>query len=94
MLLFRICLAGSLFVVIGFDRSLGSDPASHNRTLPIEQNKRWGYIDSSGRIVIEPQFAGAGKFADGLAPVEVAGKWGYINQEGVLIVKPAVFRGA
>ncbi|HLO48926.1 MAG TPA: WG repeat-containing protein [Kamptonema sp.] len=39
-------------------------------------NQKWGYIDKTGKIVVEPQFEGAGNFADGLAPVNIGGQWG------------------
>lgn len=53
----------------------------------------WGYRDDEGRIVIEPRFAAAGKFAEGLAPVRVFKKWGYINADGVLVI-PALYDAA
>ena len=40
-------------------------------------NQKWGYIDRTGKVVIEPQFEGAGNFADGLAPVNIGGQWGF-----------------
>lgn len=37
---------------------------------PIEENGKWGYIDSSGKTVIEPQFKTAHEFLEGFAFVE------------------------
>ncbi len=49
-----------------------------------------GYIDTSGAMVIEPQFAWAGAFSEGLAPVatQVGGKWGYIDTKGDWVIEP------
>ena len=47
---------------------------------------RWGYINSTGKFVLEPQYEDALPFSDFLAPVKVEGKWGYINGEGKFII--------
>jgi hypothetical protein len=53
---------------------------------------KWGYIDKTGAIKIQPQFDGAGDFSDGLAGVmAVEGgvqKYGYIDTSGTLVIKP------
>src|SRR5262245_31411285 len=51
---------------------------SSPRLRPIQQNGKWGYIDSSGKIVIQPQFVWAEEFSEGLAAFEnESGKHGY-----------------
>ena len=55
----------------------------------------WGYIDSTGKYVIEPQFTSAYEFQDnGLAAVmdNVTGLWGYINASGEYVIEPAFAR--
>lgn len=49
---------------------------------------KWGFIDTSGKFVIEPQFECALRFCDGLAPVLKDGLWGYINTSGSFVIKP------
>jgi hypothetical protein len=40
----------------------------------------WGFIDNTGKWVIEPQYRGAGDFGEGLVPVKVNDTlWQYIN---------------
>jgi hypothetical protein len=34
----------------------------------VRVDSKWGYIDKTGKFVIEPQFKGAGPFSEGLAP--------------------------
>ena len=33
--------------------------------------EKWGYIDKTGKIVIQPQFSQAGTFSEGLATVAI-----------------------
>ena len=49
---------------------------------------RWGYIDTTGTLVIPLQFDRAAPPSDGLALVEVSGKWGYIDKSGKTVIKP------
>jgi hypothetical protein len=56
---------------------------------PIQQNGKWGYIDSGGKVVIKPQFAWAEEFSEGLAAFENEdGKHGYIDETGKIVIEP------
>ena len=39
----------------------------------------WGYIDTAGTWVIEPQFTRGGRFQDGVAKVQKDGAWRWID---------------
>ena len=54
----------------------------------MEQNRKWEFVDSTGRVVIAPQFDGARHFIAGIAPVRQGGKWGCIDKTGRMIVEP------
>jgi hypothetical protein len=41
-----------------------------------------GFIDKTGKLVIEPRYANALDFSEGLGPVRVGAKCGYIDREG------------
>jgi hypothetical protein len=56
-------------------------------------DQKIGYIDSTGKMVIQPQFTYGGNFVNGLARVKVNGKMGFINKKGVLVV-PAIYDSA
>ena len=62
--------------------------------VAVSVNKKWGYIDTTGRMVIPPQFNIAQEFSEGLAPVkigtgcELCGKWGFINKDGKVVIEP------
>ena len=54
----------------------------------INGEQLWGYIDSTGKIVIKHQFIWAYPFFEGIAVVSLDGKDGYIDLTGTLIIKP------
>jgi len=60
--------------------------------LPIEKDAKWGYIDSSGSVVVSPQFVHARAFSEGLAAVAQGTpdryRWGYIMSSGAYRIKP------
>lgn len=47
-----------------------------------------GYIDSTGKILIDAQFGEAGVFSEGLAAVRIEKLWGYIDKTGKVIIDP------
>lgn len=49
---------------------------------------KFGYIDKSGKLTINPQFDDAHDFSEGLAAVEINGKWGYIDKTGKFVINP------
>jgi hypothetical protein len=50
-------------------------------------DEKWGYIDKTGKIVIEPTFDGAGPFSEGLTWVKTNNKYGFIDKTGKLIIE-------
>lgn len=44
------------------------------KLFPVKIGEEYGYVDQLGKIVINPQFAEAGLFADGIAIVKSSGK--------------------
>jgi len=69
------------------DFSEGLAPASPSDT------ELWGYVDTTGTFVIEPQFARAYVFSNGRAAVEKNGAFGYVDTQGEMIIEPQ-FDGA
>jgi hypothetical protein len=55
---------------------------------PVQQDKKWGYIDKTGKLIIPFKFDHAGDFSEGLAAVKLAGKYGYIDQTGKVVIPP------
>jgi hypothetical protein len=52
---------------------------------PMEKDRRFGFGDQTGKIVIPATFNIAGIFAEGLAPVGVGQKFGYIDKTGKFV---------
>lgn len=62
------------------------DPSSKwNEFFRVVQNKKHGFIDKTGKIVIAAQFDEAGDFSGGIAAVAIDQKLGYIDKTGKYI---------
>jgi len=82
-----------LFTVVAFFSVHAQETNSGTEALfPIEENGRWGYIDRTGKVVIEPRFNSATEFSEGFAGVEVKGQWGFIDKSGKLVIEPRYSR--
>jgi hypothetical protein len=55
---------------------------------PARRGKRSGFIDATGKFVIQPTYADARVMSSGLAPVNIGGKWGYIKRSGKIAFRP------
>lgn len=51
------------------------------------RNGKWGFVDSDGKVVHEPEFAGAKSFSNGYAAVcNDQGLWGFIREDYTLVI--------
>ena len=57
---------------------------------PVSQDGKWGYIDTTGTMVIEPQFDHAARFSDSLARVRNGATVAFINADGQVVLTPEV----
>lgn len=59
---------------------------------PMGQERKYGYMDRTGRVVIPPQFHDSGHFSEGLAWISVLKdrKWlyGFIDKTGRVVIEP------
>lgn len=62
--------------------------AANARRFPVQDGERCGFSDTSGKVVIRPQFRDCGGFSEGLAPVQVDDRWGYIDENGATVIMP------
>ncbi len=84
-ILLLICLTVLCASFVG-----AQEKQSRDLFIVIVNDKR-GFIDRSGRIVIEPQFRGANNFSEGRAVVAVSNpdyKEGYIDESGKIVIEP------
>ncbi|MGE5648307.1 MAG: WG repeat-containing protein [Acidobacteriota bacterium] len=49
---------------------------------------KYGFIDRTGKTVIEPKYDLTFHFSEGFAAVMVGGKWGYIDTRGKMVIQP------
>lgn len=53
----------------------------HDGLAAVNVGGKWGFLDTEGKLALEPQFAEtAGFFSEGLGAVRVGEKWGYADQ--------------
>ena len=64
----------------------------HSNLYPISIDGEWGFIDSTGAVVIEPQFLRYSVFSEGLASVAIRRlgriECGFIDQQGLFVIGP------
>jgi len=53
--------------------------------LPIVVHDKWGFIDTTGKVVIEPRFDAVGRFSEGLAAVQEKREWSFIDRSGARV---------
>lgn len=59
----------------------------------VYDGKKFGFIDKSGKFVINPQFNNAGNFKNSKATIKQGSMVGYINKEGKIIINPQFISG-
>ncbi|HWT74391.1 MAG TPA: WG repeat-containing protein [Mobilitalea sp.] len=87
--------------IFGFILFAGKKSNNESILYPVQVDGKWGYINKSGKLVIEPTYAMAEDFYDGVAIVQIkddtAGssdeeannvKYGAINTAGKMVVDP------
>lgn len=58
-----------------------------------DNKDKWGIRDSSGNVLVEPQFSWINKFVNGYSKVVANGRIGYINKFGNIICEPKYLEG-
>jgi hypothetical protein len=81
--LFLMCLGVLALLCAG--KAMAQEEES-SELFPMRQKEKWGYIDRTGKVVIEPQFDFADRFSEELAAIrvgnETVGQYGYIDKTG------------
>jgi hypothetical protein len=79
----------ALLALLSCGQQAGAQTAGAEKThaglFLVSVSGTWGYIDKTGKLVINPQFAGASSFSEGLALVWVGAKAGYIDKAGKFV---------
>jgi hypothetical protein len=53
---------------------------------PVRLKWKWGFIDRSGKLVVEPQYDYTHGFSEGLAGVKLNGRWRFIDRSGTVLI--------
>lgn len=51
-----------------------------------ESDRKFGFVDTTGKLVLPCEYEDAQPFSEGVAAVERDGKWGYIDQTGAVVI--------
>jgi WG containing repeat len=70
----------------GGDRILATRVDTTNGTSIVRLNKKWGFVDISGQLVITPQFSKFSRFHEGLAEMSENTRWGFIDRSGKVAI--------
>lgn len=52
------------------------------------EGEKVGFVDGTGKFIIQPVYDHALPFSDGLAAVEVQGRWGFVDTSGHEVIPP------
>ena len=77
-----------LFILIFSIFAHGSDGNFVDGLAVITMGNKYGYINKSGKWVIEPIFDEAYNFSQGLANVKTMRKYGFIDKSGNYVIEP------
>lgn len=72
------------FLLLGCSGDSAAPQAA--KLFAIRQKGKWGYIEGTGKVGIEPRFDEALGFSQGLAAVKTGKKWGYLGESGQLVI--------
>ena len=80
-------LFDSKFSKIGNVAAKDIDICPDGTLIAFSDGKHWGFMDLTGKVVIEPVYADAKSFSNGYAAVcNDEGLWGFIDEDNVLII--------
>lgn len=79
--------SGKVVIKLSGDFSYEPQPFSEG-FANFHNGSKWGYIDKSGKVAIEPKYEVAFPFSEGLAKVRVGEKYGFIDKTGKMVIEP------
>jgi WG containing repeat len=75
-------------VILELPGAVRVGPFSEGLAAVAQQYNKVGFIDHTGKFVIQPTFQSASVFSDGLAQVDVDNKFGFIDRSGKIVIAP------
>lgn len=80
--------AGDVLLTSHLWRGASVDGFCEGRAVIQGEHGRYGYVDRSGEVVIEPRFQFARSFHYGAAAVMLDGRWGFVGLDGDWLIEP------
>lgn len=63
------------------------DVVTDDGIIAFEEKGKWGFVDTSGKVVIEPKYDKAKSFSNNLAAVCMNEVWGFIDKNGRIVIE-------
>ena len=83
----KYCLYDVDFKRIGDFEADDIDICVDGKTMAFKDGKKWGFVDTKGEVVVDPQYKNAKSYSNGFAAVcNDDGKWGFINSKYELVI--------
>jgi len=79
-------------LIIDFTDYVGVREFSNGLAAFKQKNGKVGYMDMTGKVIIEPLFDNGLNFKNGFAIIEQNGKMGFINTTGKIVIEPKYTR--
>lgn len=74
-------------VIIPFEYDNMNYHSWNEGVMEVEVKKKWGFIDTTNKLILAPQYDGASAFYNGLALVSTGyNQWGFINKKNEVVV--------
>src|SRR5689334_17646234 len=86
-ILLLICLTVLFASFVGAQKKQSED------LFVITVNSKRGFINKTGKVIIEPRFDEVEDFSENLAAVKVGDWWGYIDKTGSIVIEPKFGEG-
>lgn len=62
------------------------DVVTEDGVIAVAKDGKWGFVNTSGKVILEPTYEDAHSFSNGLAAVKKDGKWGFIDPDGNVVI--------
>lgn len=60
----------------------------NNGLAKVKKDHKWGFIDTTGSLIVPLKYNEVENFNDGLARVRLGQKWGLVDVTGRVVIKP------
>ena len=73
---------------VNSDKKMIDSTISEPLLMPYCSNGKWGFIDTTGQLIIPTNYNSAYGFTEGVAAIKVDSLWGYIDKNNRWVIEP------